>query len=277
MFPVLISIGFIKITSLAFFSFLATLMAMFVFYRRAKEEHYSEFEAVDAFLLTFFVGALGARLGFIVLNFNTFSLQIFKWLDLLNYGGFNLIIGLCVASFYMYKHTIKMKWDNFEVMDIFVTALAFGLSIYHFGTFLAGIGYGVATNFPFGVTFPQLLEPHHPVQIYQAIAYFLIYLYLIKLEFSYRTFEWYRFGKKTAQTGFLTGAFLCLVGLTIFTMSFIKNSMILLEPINLDMILGLFFLCFGIVIFYVRSGRPVPSFFKEKTKPLQTKIEDLQK
>lgn len=277
MFPVLISIGFIKITSLAFFSFLAILLAMFVFYRRTKEEHYSEFEALDAILLAILVGFLGARLGFIFLNFNSFSLQIFRWLDLLNYGGFNVIIGLFVASFYMYKHTIKMKWDSFAVMDMFVTALAFGLSIYHFGTFLAGVGYGVATDFPFGITFPQLLEPHHPVQIYQSIAYFLVYLYLYKLEYSYRTFEWYRFGKKTAQTGFLTGAFLCLAGLVTFSMAFIKNSLILISPLNLDMLAGIVLLCLGISVFYVRSGRPTPTFFKEKPKPLQTRLEDLQK
>lgn len=275
MFPVLLSIGPFQIKTISVFVFLAFFLASFILWRKGREEHYSQADIFDSFLLSSLIGSFIARITFIFFNFNLFGLNIFSWFDFSKYSGINLLAGLAGAAFFMHKNSIKKKWDEFEVSDFWVTSISLGLFIYYLGTFFDGTGYGYATNMPWGFVFPNLVEPHHPVQLYFAIFYLLLYIYLSKVEYSYRTFMWYRHGKKTAQTGFLTSVFLILVSAFSFLIAFFKPASIELFNINLDFVISILMLAVGIYLLFVRSGREISLFSKKKTAPIRTKIEDL--
>ncbi len=284
MFPVLFSIGSVTVKTASVLTIIAIFSTGFIFWRKGREEHYETLELFDGFLLAILVGGLLARLSYIFFNFSHFGLDIGRWLNLVSFAGFNLIIGIFNATLYLYHFALKKKWDAFEVLDFWVTSISLGLFYISLGQFFAGVGYGYATKMPWGVVFPQLVDPHHPVQLYFAIFYLFLYFYLSKVEYSYRTFSWYRHGKKTAQTGFLTSMFLILVASFNFLMSFFRPASFELfakvgevgnSGVNLDAIISFIIFFIGISLLYYRSGRPIPLPIKRKPRAVRTKLENL--
>lgn len=275
MFPVLFSFGPVQLQTMTVFVILGLFLASFAFWRKCKEEHYPESEIFDGFLVSAVVGSLVARAVFILFNFHIFGFHILSWFDFNGYPGINLIAGLAAAAFLLYKTAIKNKWDAFELLDFWVISVALGLCIYYIGSFFGGIGYGYSTNLPWGVVFPNLIEPHHPVQLYFALFYVFLYFYLSKVEYSYRTFTWYRHGKKTAQTGFLTSVFLIFVSIFTLFMAFLKPAGIVFLQINFDMVISGILALAGVLILFSRSGRNLPIISRRKTRPIRTKLENL--
>lgn len=275
MFPVLLSVGPLQLKTMFLFLLLGFFFASFVFWRKCREEHYSESEIFDSFLVSALLGAIVARAVFILFNFQTFGFHVLSWFDIGAFPGTNLIAGLAAAAFSMYKNAVKNKWDEFEVLDFWVMSAALGLFIYNLGAFFDGTGYGYATSLPWGVVFPNLIEPHHPVQMYFALFYLGVYLYLSKVEYSYRTFTWYRHGKKTAQTGFLTSAFLIQVAVFTFFMAFLKPATLEFLSVNFDMVISGLLGLVGTMLLFSRSGRSLPIFSRRKIRPIRTKLEDI--
>ena len=276
MFPILLSAGPFELRTMTIFVIIAFFLASFIFWRKCKEEHYREAEIFDGFLISAILGSLIARAVFILFNFKIIGFHVLSWFDFTKFPGINLIAGLAVAAFLLYKTAVRNKWDEFEILDFWVTGVALGLFVYYLGTFFDGTGYGYATNLPWGTVFPNLIEPHHPVQMYFALFYLSLYLYLSRVEYTYRTFFWYRHGKKTAQTGFLTAVFLIFVSVATLVLAIFKPATLEFMGINLDMVISGFMAVFGTVLLFIRSGRSLLIVHKKKTRPLHTKLEDLQ-
>ncbi len=243
---------------------LGLFLVAFIFWRRTKEEHYQEMEVFDGFLQAVLVGLLAGRAGFILSHFSDFGFDIAKWFNIFVYGGFSGLLGLVVATFYLAFFAKRKRWDVFNILDHWVTSLTLGASVVSVGLFFDSAGSGLATHLPWGVTFPGQLEPHHPVQLYWAIFYLLLFFFLTWVEYHYRTFTWYRAGKKAAQTGFLTASFLIFLGIFSFLMNFLTTAQLMFRGVRLDYYLSLFILISGLVLMAVRSNR---FHFKKKKPP----------
>ena len=111
MFPVLFSIGSLTVKTMSLFLFLGFFISSFIFWRKGKEEHYEAIELFDGFLLSSFFGLVSARAAYVLMNIGSLGFDIFKWFDMIRNPGFNLIIGIAVASFYLYRFSIKKKWE----------------------------------------------------------------------------------------------------------------------------------------------------------------------
>lgn len=265
MFPELFSIGSFSLRTLSIVLLLAFFLGAFVLWRKAREEHYPEDQVFDMFLVSSLLGVIGARAGYILFNFNQFGFSLVKWLDTISNAGFNGIIGIFVAGAYIYKYAQRKKWDSFEIIDFWMISISLMLALVYFGQFLDGSGAGYPTGLPIGVVFPGLFEPVHPVQLYHSIFFLILYFYLSKVELEYRNFQWYRSGKKSAQTGFLLSMSLLSGGLFFFIVSFLKPAIIEIWGTNIDQLLALFIFISGALLLYHRSGRPLP-FTREKKK-----------
>lgn len=275
MYPVLFAYGPLTIKTMSLFLLLAFLSSAFIFWRRGREEHYKEDQLFDGFLLAVIFGLIIARVVYVVTNFQVFGFSFLNWLDVLSNPGFSGFAGLVASGWYLFRYSRKNRWDEYEVLDFFAPAVAIALTFASFGTFLDGSGYGYETNLPVGVTFPNVLEPHHPVQLYFFVFYLMLYLYLTWAEYHYRTFNWYRFSKSTAQTGFLLSAFIISVGLINFIFSFLKPPSLEIFGINLQAALSLVAFFIGVGLLYVRSGRVIP--FSEGSKKKKAREQRFQR
>lgn len=255
MFPVIFSYGPFELRTMSIFMVLAFLVSAYVFWKKGKEEHYGEGEFFDGFLMAAVIGFIGGRLGFIALNFDRFGFSILKWLDIFTFPGINGLIGLVIATLYLRRFARNNKWDIFEVLDFWVLALVSGMIWSYIGLFFDGSAFGNPTHLPVGVMFPGVQETHHPVQLYSAAFFILLGFYLSKVELRYRTFAWYRAGKKTAQTGFLVCMFLLAISIFYFVLSWFKPPTFQTYGIDIDRILALLAFISGLFLLYTRSGR----------------------
>lgn len=99
------------------------------------------------------------------------------------YGGF--ILALVAAMVFFVRHPEIPRW---KVADISAPAIAFGQGIGRIGCFLAGDDFGRATPLPWAVVFhdPEAAEiggvplgvPLHPVQIYESLVCFALFIFL---------------------------------------------------------------------------------------------------
>ena len=94
--------------------------------------------------------------------------------------------------------------------------MALGHGIGRIGCFLVGDDYGIPSNLPWACSFPKGIPPIHipvhPTQIYEMIAYFLVFIYL-------------RYRKHNQNfTGELIFEYLFLAGYTRFIIEFIRTN-----------------------------------------------------
>lgn len=272
MFPVLFSLGSFSLYTQSLFSALAFLVAAFIFWRRGKEEHYQEEELFDGFIFSSLVALFFGRAWFIIWHYRDFGWNIIKWLDVVENPGSVLVVSLVFATLYLYRFAARKKWDVFEIIDFWVLALAGGNIVAQIGNFFSGVGFGKATQLPWGVIYPGVFEKHHPVQLYSALFYIILLAYLVWVENHYRTFEWYRANKKTAQTGYLTSFFIISSSLFWMVMLLFKPSALMIGAISLDFFGYLAAFIVGSLLLFFRSGRSL-MFWKKKEGSMISKFQ----
>jgi phosphatidylglycerol:prolipoprotein diacylglycerol transferase len=83
------------------------------------------------------------------------------------YGG--LVMGIVVGAIGCRVHGVSIK----KVMDCTAVAVAVGQALGRVGCFLVGDDYGVATDLPWGIAFPDGAPPTlvavHPTQLYEVL------------------------------------------------------------------------------------------------------------
>ncbi len=255
MLPILFELPFLKIKSLTVLVFLAIFFSGFVFWRKGREEHYDTFEIFDTFILSGIFGFIVGRLAFVVFHWPLFRVNILSIFNVVQTPGNELLLALAAAIWFVYRYAIKNKWDAFEILDFYAMALSLGMIFVYAGFFLDGSYGGTFTNLPWGVIAAGTFEKTHPVQIYSLCYYLFVYIYLSKMEYVYRTLEWYRAGKKTAQSGFLFSNFLILTALFHLLIQPISLPSMLFRGVVLDYFIYLAMLFFGLLLLYKRSGR----------------------
>jgi len=255
MLPTLFTLGPLAVQTKSIFEVIAFLASAFIFWRKTREEHYQEDQAFDAFLLASLVGVLAGRIGFILIRFAEFGGNIISWFDIVRQPGSSIFFAILGASLYLYSYAKKQKWDVFEILDFWFIAVAIGMVFRHLGNFFAGVGFGYQTNLPWGIVFPGVFEKHHPVQLYTAIFFILLTIYLQWAEYHYRTFTWYRAKKKTAQTGFLTSVFMIATGLFMLLVQLLTLAQVMVQGLRLDAVLYGVLMLSGVLLLLNKSGR----------------------
>ena len=200
-----------------------------MFARQLRQNSVVPSRELAAFLvdkLTWFIvlGTLvGARLGHVFFyDWPYYSQQpeeIYKvWKGgLASHGG---VAGILIALF-IYQRFIRRRFPELtllRLMDLLVVPAAFGAGCIRIGNFFNQEILGTVTTLPWGVIFGDpadgsVPQPRHPVQLYEAIVYFILFLFLRR--------SWKLWGEHLPP-GILCGFFL-FVGFTArFFLEFFK-------------------------------------------------------
>jgi len=174
-------------------------------------------DAMSIVAVTVILGIVGAKLWHVIdtpIEFREIGWPVlwardgYAW-----YGG--LLFGIGALLFQGWWAKIGML----RILDLAAPAAAIGQGIGRIGCFLSGDGcYGIATKLPWGMSFPNGLEPTplgirvHPTPLYEFAAYLLIGAWL-----------WWRLGKKN-PTGSIVGQYLLLSGIARFLVEFIRRN-----------------------------------------------------
>jgi phosphatidylglycerol:prolipoprotein diacylglycerol transferase len=193
---------------------LAAVAAAFIVDRNFRRARITA-DAVGMVAVAVVVGIIGSKLWHVLdtpIEFREYGWRVlwdtagFAW-----YGG--ALFGIAALVFQGWW----AKIGCLRTLDLAAPAAAIGYGIGRIGCFLSGDGcYGIATNLPWGMSFPHGIEPTlvrvHPTPLYELAAGLLIGGWL-----------WLRGGKKHG-TGAIVGEYFVLSGMARFLVEFIRRN-----------------------------------------------------
>lgn len=254
MYPVLVSFGPLTIYSFGIFAALAFFFGSFVFWKRGQDANLSDDEIFDTIILMTLAGLIGARIFFIIFHYWEFGLSWLSWFSLFRRPGMSMsggLIGGLLAVWFMAR---RRRWEFFSITDAVVTGLSLAQTIGWLGAFFAGQGTGRQLG-RFGVLFPGSEAARFPSQLLWVVGWFLVFVFLWRVEERYRTFDWYR-GKRTeARPGFLTFSYLAGFGVLLGLISQTMEARVYWMGISLASWVGMLAVAAAVVGLYWRSGR----------------------
>ena len=235
MYPILFQFGSFTISSFGVMMVIAFLLGNYLLRIDVVAEGYDAIIADDIIFRAAIGGILGAKFYYLIENIPTgqaanningliniiagiftlngeriaFGIQNFG-AGLVFLGG--LVGGMVAVSWYIYRN--NLNW--FKIADLAAPFLVLGHGIGRIGCFLVGDDYGIPTNLPWAIAFPNGLPPTniavHPTQLYEMSAYFIIFFYL-------------RYRKRNQTfSGEIIFEYLFLGGLSRFMVEFIRTN-----------------------------------------------------
>lgn len=196
-----------------------------------RREGRSEDELDSLFIYMFFGVLIGARLGHCLfydpvyyLSHPVEILEIWEG-GLASHGG---AIGILTA---LYIYTRKSGRPSYLwLLDRIVLPVALAGSFIRIGNFFNSEILGLPTTRSWAVVFDRVdAIPRHPVQLYEALAYAIIFVVLVLM---------YRRSGNAGKKGLLLGVFLILVFFARFLLEFLKTRQEAVYEANLILSVG---------------------------------------
>ncbi len=251
--PEIFSIGPITIRYYGLLFVLGFITGYYIFKRFFKIEGI-DINEVDRLSVWVFIGAVvGARLGHVLFYepryFFENPLEVFKIWEggLASHGG---TIGLFIALWFYAKQKFpRYVW----ILDRMSLPTALAGAFIRIGNLMNSEIYGHETSLPWGFVFVRdgQTVAKHPTQIYEALCYLGIFVFL-----------WILYNRKKINTprGVMIGWFMILVFGARFFIEFVKEVQVGFEEgmiINMGQILSLPFIVVGIVLLFLSRKIPI--------------------
>ncbi len=235
-------------------------LAYFVVRRLYKEQKIKD-ELFDPLFIYCFIGILvGARLGHCLFYQPDYYLTSFKgffemllpihflpdggW-KLTGYAGLASHGGTAGLMLALWLYTKRTKLSIWTVLDNIAIATGITACFIRLGNLMNSEIIGSVTNVPWGFIFESRIasigpEPRHPAQLYEAIAYLLLFLFMLWL---------YKRHKNKVGTGFYFGLCLTWIFTFRFFVEFVKKTQVSFEdnmPLDMGQLLSIPFIIIGV-------------------------------
>ncbi len=246
--PEIVQIGPVILRWYSFMFMIAFLSGFFVLQFIFKNENIKGDRAEQVFIYMFFSTIIGARVGHCLFYETGYYLSnpleiIMIWKGgLASHGAaIAIIIGLFIYS--KRNPDFRFLW----VIDRVVIGVALGGFFVRIGNLFNSEIIGSATDVPWAFVFTRVdMIPRHPAQLYEAIAYLLIFFFL---------FSYYRRKYKQLSDGLIFGLFLIFIFGVRFILEFYKANQSAFEEgliLNMGQILSIPLVAGGIWL-YIRA------------------------
>jgi phosphatidylglycerol:prolipoprotein diacylglycerol transferase len=211
MYPELFHIGRFTMNSFGVMMALAFIVAGFVAHWQFKKRGVKP-DFIYGLLIAAVIGGLaGAKIHYLIIHPEEWPGNLLSGGGLVWFGGlFGAIIAVVIV-------TLVSRQRLAAIMDAGASAVAAGYAVGRIGCFLRGDDYGVPTNLPWGMSFPQGLPPTtvrvHPTQLYESAASLVIFALIVWV-----------IGPRFKREGPLIFAYAVLAGIERFLVEFIRTN-----------------------------------------------------
>ncbi len=178
MFPVLLTIDKISISSFGVFLALGLFIGLFLIWRLARAWDLHEERVLDLTFISFMGGLIGARLYFCLENIELFltkPLTILLFNKVPGFSFWGAIIGSSLTLLFFAK---RMKLNFWMVADIASVGFIGGLVLTNLGCFLGGCDVGIVSKLFLAVNMVGEVGRRFPVQILEALLFLIILKHL---------------------------------------------------------------------------------------------------
>jgi phosphatidylglycerol:prolipoprotein diacylglycerol transferase len=168
----------------------AFLAGLFVASRQAKRAGLDSNRVTDMAVWVLIAGLVGAKLMLVVVDWGHYSTSPRELWSLFQSGGVfygGLIGGMLMAWWYARRYALS----GWPTADVLAPGVVLGQAFGRLGCFFAGCCYGKPASVPWAVTFTSSYANRHvgtpvdialhPSQLYESLACFLIFFFLLWL------------------------------------------------------------------------------------------------
>ncbi len=210
-------------------------------------------DAVGMVAVAVVAGIIGAKLWHVLDTPSEF--REYGWRVLYDSAGFAWYGGLLASILALVLQGWRAGVGGLRTLDLAGPAAAVGYGVGRIGCFLSGDGcYGIPTNLPWGMSFPNGIEPTlvpvHPTPLYEFAAALLIGLWL-----------WKRLATPR-PTGWMLGEYLMLTGLARFLVEFIRRNPKVLWGLSNAQLASAASVLVGVVLVLWAARQPMPEASK---------------
>jgi len=211
-------------------------------------------DAVGIVAVAVVAGVVGAKLWHVLDTPAEF--RALGWKVLWDTAGFAWYGGMIFGIAALLAQGWWAKIGPLRTLDLAAPGAAIGYGIGRIGCLLSGDGcYGVPTKLPWGMSFPNglepIYEPVHPTPLYEFLAALVIGWLL-----------WRRAGKPHA-TGMILGHYLVLTGIARFLVEFIRRNPKVIFGLSNAQLASLGAAVVGVVLIWWSAKRPVEQIATE--------------
>jgi len=203
MYPILIDFGLFKLHTYGLTMFLAFAIGIIIAAKRGKKRGIADNVILDISTATIISGILGGRILYIITHLEEFRGH---WLDMISpiqsdgtigIAGLVLLGGVILAI----ATIIFIAWLKsvpiLKLLDVLAPSLALGIAIGRIGCFFNGCCFGLPTDLPWGVVFPEGCLAYsvmgetrlHPTQLYAVLYNLFLFVLLLLSEKRFYRFD----------------------------------------------------------------------------------------
>lgn len=243
----IIDLGIISIHWYSILLFIAILIGSNLAIKEAKKHGFEEDFMVNLLFLTVIIGIVGARIYYVIFNFDYYQnnlLEIFKvWNGgLAIHGG--IIAGLITIAIICYKKKVNLL----KILDYLVVGLIIAQAIGRWGNFFNGEAHGVITslNYLESLHLPKFIiegmyingNYYIPTFLYESVWCFIGFIIMLILR-----------RKKFMNIGYLTSFYLVWYGVERFFVEGLRTDSLMFLSLRVAQLVSLIMIIIGIVIF----------------------------
>ena len=257
MYPKVLELGPVTIHTYGLLLAAAFIAGIWIASRNAKKAGISPDLTWNLGLIVIFSALVGSKILLLFSDFDYYSRNLREIFSLstlrsagVYYGG--LLIALAAAAWYL----MKKRVPALKMADLAAPGIALGQAIGRLGCLSAGCCYGKPTKMPWGITFTNqyaynnvgvtLNTPLHPTQIYESLASFALFLFLM-----------WRLPRKQ-MTGQIILEYLALYALLRFVIEFYRNDdrgFVLYGLLSTSQFIAILTILGSAVVYYVLKRR----------------------
>ena len=271
--PIFISIGGFEIAYYGILWASAFALGWFIFDKVVKREGLDPELTSSAFTYTIIATILGARLGHCLFYdpvhylSNPVEMLYFRDGGMASHGA---SIGLLIG---IWLYSRKWKTPYIWMLDRIGLVVTTGGALIRLGNLINSEIYGTETTLPWGFIFELKGETTamHPTQIYEAIAYLVLFAILAHL--YWRT-------KLSDKRGMLFGIFLIGLFGARFILEYFKQVQVDFEQdmiLNMGQILSIPFVVAGVILVIIAAKKPAKPYENMPLPPKESRTEKRHK
>ncbi|MFZ2357585.1 MAG: prolipoprotein diacylglyceryl transferase [Candidatus Omnitrophota bacterium] len=176
MHPEICKIGFFTVYSYGLLLVIAFMVSSTLSIIEAKKQNINPEVIFNLLFVGFIFGVIGARIFYVIQNFNYFFENPYE-IIMLQHGGLSWFGGLILGVFSAILYIRSKKLSVYKVFDLVIPFVALAQAIGRVGCLLNGCCYGKVSE-KFGIYFEVHNASLLPTQIYSSLLLVLIYIIL---------------------------------------------------------------------------------------------------